>query len=125
MDKEQQLGYRIAVAMVDKLGHRNSVMRSPDHYHRLPAQNHLTTSIMVCICSYGYLLFCMSQNMTLVTDFQTPFDTADFWSYHGLWEQHFFLTPSNKQKIMPANIVIGRGKWVDAWVVKAPSSILI
>ena len=93
-DQEQQLGYRIAVAIADEFGLRKPVMRSPDYCQSLPAQTHLTTSISGCMFVYIWLSMRLdlSQNITLVTYCQTPLKSAGFWCYHGSFEEKYFFS---------------------------------
>ena len=93
-DQEQQLGYRIAVAIADEFGLRKRVMRSPDYCQRLPAQNHLPTSTAGCMFVYIWLSMRLdfSQNITLVTYCQTPLKNAHFWCYHGSFEEKYFFS---------------------------------
>ena len=98
-DQEQQLGYRIAVAIADEFGLRKPVLRSPDYCHRLPAQkpsDYINCGVYVCLYMVIYAFGSLSKHYVgdlLPNTIGKCRLLVLAWILRG---EIFFLAPSNK-----------------------------
>ena len=100
-DQEQQLGYRIAVAIADEFGLRKPVVRSPDYCHRLLAQGPAAYINWGCMIIYMVTYSFESLSKHYIGDLlpNSIGKCRSSWFYHASFEEKyvFSLLLTNKR----------------------------